>query len=196
VPLAGGEELGCSLCGVKCNSQATLDQHLSSRKHLAKVAKYVLLGSAVQCLCLTSTCPRTSTSPSAWCAVICVTCVTFVPDCQDQCLSSPLYLLLLLLASSCLCVVACRQALAVLDAADEPFLIAASCLPPASCLKHVPPTFLPLCYLIPCFAGKPWPCWMLQNEPCLPPLRAPCLSPTLALGPTHMACAAKSSPQT
>lgn len=36
---AGGEELGCSLCGVKCNSTTTLEQHLSSRKHLAKVAK-------------------------------------------------------------------------------------------------------------------------------------------------------------
>eukprot|EP00983_Pelagomonas_calceolata_P100840 1158619-Pelagomonas_calceolata.AAC.7 len=32
------DELGCTLCGVKCNSRTTLDQHLSSRKHLAKVA--------------------------------------------------------------------------------------------------------------------------------------------------------------
>jgi len=38
----GSDELGCTLCGVKCNSRTTLDQHLSSRKHLAKVAKQAL----------------------------------------------------------------------------------------------------------------------------------------------------------
>ncbi|KAF5834839.1 hypothetical protein DUNSADRAFT_8379 [Dunaliella salina] len=39
---SGSDELGCTLCGVKCNSRTTLDQHLSSRKHLAKVAKQAL----------------------------------------------------------------------------------------------------------------------------------------------------------